>query len=321
MRMGGRACHTFLAMNTVVTYTAYGRSAKRAAAAAWKETRRLEARLSCFLPGSDIAKLNQAAGQGSVRLSRDAFGALAIGTECSRNTDGCFDMTVGPLVRLWRDGKPPSPEEIGSVRELVDYSVLNMRKRGRTAQLPKAGQSVDLGGIGKGYAADRMLQIFRRHGVCSAFADLGGNVAALGAKPDGAPWTVGIRHPLRGNELIGTLKVVNQSVVTSGDDQRAVACTDGTRISHIVDPRTGMPVQSGLLSVTVVSDSSAVADALATALFTAGMAEGVRILARYPGTQAVFIDQDVSVYLTAGLAHRFQAAQGILTTVLKGDYS
>lgn len=317
MQTAGKAQRTFLAMSTVVSHTAFGPRAERAVRAAQEETRRLEGLLSRFLPSSDISRLNQAAGNGSVRLKREAFEALSIGLECSGNTDGCFDMTVGPLVRLWNAAaEPPLRQATDAARELAGFRSLRLDRRGRTAGLEKAGQSVDLGGIGKGFAADRVTEIFRRHGVTSAFTDFGGNVAALGAKPDGSPWKIGVRHPLREGNLIGVLEVVNQSVVTSGDDQRGVAGPDGTRRSHIIDPRTGAPVCSGLLSVTVVSDSSAVADALATALFTAGIREGAKYLARYPGAQAVLIDRDASVFITSGLERCFQAAHGIKTTVL-----
>ena len=317
MQKAGSARISFLAMDTVVTHTAFGPHAEQAVRAARKETRRLEGLLSLFLPNSDISKLNRAAGRGGVRLHRETVEALEIGCQCAENTGGCFDMTVGPLVRLWNAApEPPPQEKLDAARSLIGFRGLRLAQRGRTARLAKAGQSVDLGGVGKGYAADRVAKVFRKHGVTSAFTDFGGNVMALGAKPDGSPWTVGVRHPLRGGDLAGVLSVSDRSVVTSGDDQRAVAGADGRRRSHIIDPRTGMPVQSGLISVTVVSESSAVADALATALFTAGMREGVQYLKRYPGAQAVFIDQDAAVFITGGLADCFQAAQGIKTTVL-----
>ncbi len=322
MRTAGKAQKTYLGMSTVISHTAYGIRAEKALEAAQKETRRLEGLLSRFLPGSDIAKLNRAAGRKSVRLSREAFEALSAGLACSENTDGYFDMTVGPLVRLWNgDGGTPSRQAVGAARELTGFSSLRLQKRGRTAGLSKPGQSVDLGGIGKGYAADRVTEIFRKHGISSAFTDFGGNVAALGAKPDGSPWRIGIRHPLRKGELIGVLSIVNRSVVTSGDDQRAVTGPDGARRSHIIDPRTGMPASSGLLSVTVVAECSAIADALATALFAAGLREGMRYLARYPGTQAVFIDRDLSVFITGGLANCFQAGEGVQTTVIQEENS
>ena len=320
MQKTGSARTSFLAMDTVVTHTAFGPHAEQAVRAAREETRRLEGLLSRFLPGSDISKLNRAAGNGSVRLKHETFEALKIGSQCAENTEGCFDMTVGPLVRLWNAAAgPPLRRDVDAARSLVGFRGLRLAQGGRTAYLVKVGQSVDLGGVGKGYAADRVAECFRKHGVSSAFTNFGGNVLALGAKPDGSPWTVGVRHPLRGGELAGVLSVMDQSVVTSGDDQRAVAGADGRRRSHIIDPRTGMPVRSGLLSVTVVADTSAVADALATALFTAGMYEGVQYLKRYPGAQAVFIDQDAAIFITGGLANRFQAARGIKTTVLRKE--
>ena len=317
MRTSVKARHTFLAMNTVAEITLYGGRAERALAAAEAEAKRLESLFSRFLPTSDIGLLNRAAGMGPVRLHPETFEVLSIARDCSRNTGGCFDCTVGPLVRLWRaSALPPDERAIEAARKLTGFEALMLNKRGFTAAFPRTGQSADLGGVGKGYAADRMLAVFRRHGVRSACLDFGGNVALLGAKPGGIPWTVGVRHPGRAGELIGVLEARNESVVTSGDDQRAVTGADGVRRSHILDPRTGLPAESGLLSVTVTAQSSAVADALATALFAAGMREGADFLLRYPGSQAVFIDRDAAVYLTRGLADRFRAAQGVRATVL-----
>ena len=188
---------SFFGMNTVVSHTVYDGKAEKAAAAAQNEAQRLEGLFSRFVPGSDISRLNKAAGGGGVELSPETCDVLSIGMECSRNTCGCFDMTVGPLVRLWKEGAPPAEPEIAAARKLTGITSLALDRKRRTASLAKAGQSVDLGGIGKGYAADRMLAVFRKHRVSSAFTDFGGNVAVLGAKPDGTPWKIGIRHPMR----------------------------------------------------------------------------------------------------------------------------
>ena len=315
------AYSTFFGMNTVISHTVYGRHADKAAAAAQRETQRLEGLFSRFLPDSDIARLNAGAGGDSVKVSPDTLNALRIGQECARNTGGCFDMTVGPLVRLWHTGIPPSQDVLNAAREMTGYQTLHISKHGGTVSLQKRGQSVDLGGIGKGYAADRMIEGFRKCRIASAFTDFGGNIAVLGTKPDGSPWKVGIRHPLCQNALIGTLSVVNQSVVTSGNDQRAVDGADGLRRSHIIDPRTGIPADTGLQSVTVVAASSAVADALATALFTAGIRDGMRYLARFPGADAVFVNKDLTVFYTNGLLGGFQAAEGIQAHLLWEEYS
>jgi len=304
---------SFFGMNTVISHTVYGGKAKKAAAAAQGEARRLEGLFSRFIPGSDIARLNRSSGGGNVKLSPETCEVLSIGLNCSRDTDGCFDITAGPLVRLWKGGAAPSEMEIAAARELTGFSTLSLDRSGRMASLAKAGQCVDLGGIGKGYAADRMLSVFRKHRVTSAFADFGGNVAVLGAKPDGTPWKIGIRHPQQKNALVGVLAVTDQSAVTSGDDQRAVRGADGKLRSHIINPRTGMPAQSDLLSVTVVSPLSTAADALATALFIAGIDDGLRFLGGYPGTEALFIDRELSVFLTHGLTGGFRAAEGIKT--------
>ena len=306
------ASQTFLCMNTLFSLTAYGKRASKAVAAGQKEAQRLEMLFSRFIPSSDIAMLNESAGDGAVKLNPETYEVLALGQEFSRNTDGYFDMTVGPLVRLWNKGLTDEAS-LFTAKSLTGYASLTLAHRGRMASLRLKGQSVDLGGIGKGYAADRMLAIFRRHRIRSAFVDLGGNIATLGKKPNGELWNIAIRDPSQTGSIIGTLSVANASVVTSGDDQRAVSGVDGTLHSHIIDPRTGVPAQSELLSVTVISASSALADALATALFTAGMKEGLRLLKRFAGTQAVFIDQERSVFLTSDLSGSFRAAEGIKT--------
>ena len=247
-----------------------------------------------------------------MKLNPETYEVLALGQEFARTTNGYFDITVGPLVRLWSNGLTDEAS-LSTAKSLTGYTSLTLAQRGRMASLRHKGQSVDLGGIGKGYAADRMLAIFRRHRVRSAFVDLGGNIATLGKKPNGALWNIAIRDPSQTGSIVGTLSVANASVVTSGDDQRAVRGKDGACYSHIIDPRTGMPAQGGLLSVTVISASSALADALATASFTAGMKEGLRLLKRFAGTQAVFIDQEHSVFLTRDLSGSFRAVEGIKT--------
>jgi thiamine biosynthesis lipoprotein len=186
----------------------------------------------------------------------------------------------------------------------------------RTAGLRRVGQSIDLGGIGKGFAGDRFLEIFKKYGISSAFTNIGGNVAAIGAKPDGSPWRVGIQHPRQENSLIGLVSVADRAVVTSGDYQRYFMGRDGKRYHHILDTSTGYPAESGLVSVTVVAGSSTAADALSTILFVAGMKKGLELLGRFPGAEAVFIDAALGVHVTAGLKQSFQAAEGISANIL-----
>jgi FAD:protein FMN transferase len=189
--------------------------------------------------------------------------------------------------------------------------------RDKTAGLKRPGQSIDLGGIGKGYDGDKFVEVFRKYGVSSAFTNLGGNVVALGAKPDGSPWRIGIRHPRQGDGLIGAVSVMNKAVVTSGDYQRYFLDAVGKRHHHILDPRSGYPADSGLMSVTVVAENSMDADALSTIVFITGMEKGLGLLEQFKATEAIVVDTDLMVYVTDGLKESFQVVEGINAGILK----
>jgi FAD:protein FMN transferase len=141
-------------------------------------------------------------------------------------------------------------------------------------------------------------------------------VAALGTKPDGSPWRVGIRHPRQENCLIGAVSVADKAVVTSGDYQRYFVDSKGKRHHHILNPTTGYPSESGLVSVTIVADSATVADALSTILFVAGMKTGLELLRNFSGAEAIFVDRDLLVYVTQGLKDCFQTDEGIRAKIL-----
>jgi thiamine biosynthesis lipoprotein len=307
-------------MSTVMTHRVFGKQAGKVFKAIRAETVRLEKLLSRFIPGSEISRVNRSAGVRCERLSDDTYTVLSRAIELSEYCRGLFDVTIGPLVSLWNSGKHTcqSPEEsrIRQVLPLVDYTNLLLEPYKKTAGLQKPGQSIDLGGIGKGYAGDKFLEVFRKYGVSSAFTNLGGNVVALGTKPDGSPWRVGIRHPRQEDGLIGLVSVVDKAVVTSGDYQRYFIGSNGKRHHHILDPRTGYPAESGLISVTIVAAGSMAADALSTMLFVAGKNKGIELLKFFPGTEAVLIDMNMMVYITRGLKDSFQAAEGISLDVI-----
>ena len=308
-----------LGMDTVMTHRAFGRHAAKAIQAVKQEAARLEGMLSRFLPESEIAKINESAGHAPCSVGRETYDVLSCATQLSAACQGMFDVTIGPLVDLWSIGRgalrPPVDAEIRRVLGLVDYRDLLLDPARRTAGLCRAGQSVDLGGIGKGYAADRFLQVFREYGVSSAFTNIGGNVSALGARPDGSDWRVGIQHPRQPDALIGLVSVKGKAVVTSGDYQRFLDDGEGNRCHHILDPTTGYPSKSGLAGVTVVADSSGngsmIADALSTAVFIAGLDRGLSLIDQYPETGAILVDTEMSVWVTRNLKDCFVAAQGI----------
>lgn len=307
-------------MNTVMTHRAFGKQAGEALKAVREEAARLEGQLSRFVLESEISKINRSAGNQSERLGNDAYEVLARAIEFSRCSRGLFDITIGPLAALWRECKekrePPRDATIRQVLPLVDYAGLSLDPGRKTAMLQRPGQSVDLGGIGKGFAGDKFLEVFRRYGITSAFTNLGGNVVALGTKPDGSPWRVGIRHPRLENSLIGLVAVADKAVVTSGDYQRCFMDGRGKRYHHILDPATGYPAESGLVSVTVVAENSMDADALSTMLFIAGKEKGPGILEQFEQAEAVVVDDDLKVFVTAGLWDCFQPAHGMDIEIL-----
>jgi thiamine biosynthesis lipoprotein len=308
------------AMGTVMTHKAFGRNAADSLVAVCREVARLEGLLSRFLPGSDIGRVNGSAGTRSEKVSRETYDVLSRAVEFSRCFAGCFDVTIEPLVALWQMGREslaqPDEPSIKRTLPLVNYRDLILNSRELTAGLRHGGQSIDLGGIGKGVAGDRILEVYRKSGISSACSNLGGNVVTLGARPDGSPWQIGIQHPRQENGLIGSVSVVNQTVVTSGDYQRYFTDSHGKRHHHILDPTTGYPAQSGLIGVSIVTDKSFVADPLSTALFVAGMEKGLQFLRDFPHTEAVLVDSNLNVYITRGLRHRFHAVKGIEVTIL-----
>ncbi|MDD4080747.1 MAG: FAD:protein FMN transferase, partial [Eubacteriales bacterium] len=171
-------------------------------------------------------------------------------------------------------------------------------------------------GIAKGYTADCLIGIFRGYGCVSACTNLGGDVAVLGRRPDGGPWRVGIRHPRREGCLLGAVMAEDCAVVTSGDYARFFVDAGGRRCHHLIDPRTGYPADSGLVSVTVAAPGAVAADALSTALFVAGLEEGKELIKEFVGTDAVFMDINGAVFLTDGMVGRFMPENGITANEL-----
>lgn len=301
-------------MNTDITCKAYGNKTKRARACVVKEIRRLENKLSRFIPSSEIGRLNRSAGKAPVKVSPETFAILGLAIHYSEISHGLFDISIGPLMDVWdiaHASYAPSRDGISQASCLVGYHDLTLNWQERTAMLRKPGQSIDLGGIGKGYASDRCIEVLQGIGITSAAVNIGGNVSVLGAKPDGRPWQVGIRHPRKCGRLLGALDATVGAIVTSGDYERFFMDAEGRRYHHILNPITGHPVDSGLISVTVVACDGLTADALSTAIFVAGIEEGLEYLGRSTGAEAVLMDENQQVFITKGLEARFRGFNGI----------
>ncbi len=311
---------THAGMGTVMSHKVFGMYAEDSLDAVCRELSRLEMLLSRFIPESDVSRINQSAGKAPVKISPETFDVLTRAVEMSSFCHGSFDITIAPLVALWNIGKEsfhqPTEKEIKHTLSLVNTQDLILDPDNRTALLRKTGESIDLGGIGKGYSGDRILELYRAFGIQSAYSNLGGNVVTLGAKPDGTPWQIGIQHPRRRERLLGTVSVVDQSVVTSGDYQRRSNGSNGKYFHHILNPSTGYPVDSGLISVTIVAENSMTADALSTAIFAIGLDMTINMLKSFPKTEAILVDAGEQVFVTPELKDQFHPAEGIRFTLL-----
>lgn len=296
-------------MGTVINQRLYGTEAKQAAYEAICEIKRLESLMSFFMEESDIAKINSKAGISDVQISSETLEVIEKSIIFSEVSSGSFDVTVAPVVKCWGitspDQKIPLRKELEPLIKLIDYRCIKTDKGKCKVHLEKKGQMLDLGGIAKGYAADKVIEIYRKNSISSAFVNLGGNVMVLGTKQDGSYWNVGIQNPRATlNDIIGYLSLKDKTVVTSGDYQRYFT-VDGVRYHHIIDPKTGFPANSGIISATIVTDCSINADALSTAVFILGLDKGLRMLSRFENTNAVLITEDGTVYVTNGLKNSF----------------
>jgi len=275
----------------------------------------IEALMSVNLPDSELSRINAAAGTAPVQVSPDLLAVLERALYFAGASGGGFDPTVGPLVKLWdigsrsQDSTPeppaeaasgitplPSPGEITAALALVNWRNLILNRHAGTAFLTRPGMSLDLGAIAKGYAADELVRILDKEGVSGAVIDLGGNVYAHGTNPAGkrTPWRIGIQNPLdKRGAYVGIAELSDGSVVTSGVYERFFM-SGGKRYHHILDTRTGYPVENGLLSVTISDASSMDADALSTAAFALGYEKG-KALAEKEGAGALFIFEDGSI--------------------------
>lgn len=269
----------------------------------------LEDLLSVNKPGSQIDAVNAAAGKAPVAVGPEAMDIVKRGLHYAKISGGSFDPSVGPLVKLWGIGSDharlPSPKEIAAADKLVNWKDISVDEAARTIFLARPGMGLDLGSATKGYAADEVAKILKAGGVKSAVIDLGGNVLVVGAKPDGKSWRVGLQDPEgeRGSYIgIATLK--DQTMVTSGVYERFFI-QDGVRYHHILDTKTGYPVQNGLVSVTVIAAKSFDADGVTTMLFSLGRERGMA-LARELKLNVIMLDKDHRVYITPGVSSLFE---------------
>ncbi|HEX3027684.1 MAG TPA: FAD:protein FMN transferase [Clostridia bacterium] len=297
----------FFALGTVNSIRVNDPVDERVVDEAMRRVFEIDYKMSAFRPESEIGRLNRLAGKGPQELSTETFLLLKRSEDMARESGGAFDVTIRPLVELWGIGKKrgfiPTAGEISWAKALTGG--LCLEDKTKSASFRKQGQAVDLGGIAKGYAADETVRVLKTGGIENAVVNFGGNVIVLGTRPDGKPWRVGIQNPLAPTgRFLGALTMKDETVVTSGSNEKFFM-KDGIRYHHILDPRTGTPAQSGVLSVSAVCRRSVDADALTTALFILGPEKGAGLIRKY-GADVIFVMENLRVIATVGLKDRFR---------------
>ena len=289
-------------LGTVCKITIYDHPSDEAFSVAFDRIREIENHMSLHTDSSEIALVNTNAGKQAVQVSPDTFAVIEKALEIARLSEGAFDPTIAPLVQAWDIGgdnaRRPPDGEIAALLPLVDYTKVELNAEAYEVYLPVEGMALDLGGIAKGYAADEVKQILLDHGVNKAIVNLGGNVLTLGKKVDGSLWRIGIQDPDDGRgAYVMIVELDDTSLVTSGPYERFLEI-EGETYHHILDTKTGFPVESDFTSVSIITQSSFLADALSTSVYALGYEKGMDLINSLDGVQAVFLTDDKEVVLS-----------------------
>lgn len=294
-------------LNTICSITVYSeknkdKTSEELVDEAFDLCQTYEDTFSRTIEGSDIYNINNSGGA-PVTVSDDTIEILETAKYFSELSDGAFDITTAPLSIRWDfEGENPSVPPDDEIQELlakVDYTKIKID--GNTVTLEAPVEAIDLGAIAKGYIADKLAEFLKDNGVTSAIISLGGNIYAIGENAEEKrPFNLGVQDPKsEDGSILGYLQLSDKSLVTSGDYQRYFM-QDGKRYHHILAPKTGYPAESGLSSVTIISDSSVVGDALSTTCFVLGKDKGLELINSYDGVEAIFIDHDGNMYFSDG---------------------
>lgn len=298
---------SFIAMGTVFSVKIYGGEKENAAKQIKDTVENSETQLlSRLSENSSIAKINK---NGSGEISEELFNLITLSQQVSADSDGSYDMTVGALTGLWNIGtenaRVPSDEELSAALETVGYEKVTLTSNSITLS---EGQQIDLGAIGKGYMCDKAVEILKENNVESAVISAGGSILVYGENPSGGEWKVGIRDPFGTSSDIFSALSVNESYISTSGDYERTFTENGKTYHHILNPQTGYPADSGLSSVTVISGSGALSDALSTACFVLGYEKSLPLLEKY-GAEGIFVTHDKKVYTTDGIKDSIQITE------------
>lgn len=297
-------------MDTVITISVVSHSkdhAENAIDTAFSEIKRIEALFDFFSPYSEVSLINNNAGIASVKVSKDMIYVLDKAFFVSEKTDGAFDVTTGPLLVLYdfKKGLAPKLEIIKERLSLVDYRALSIDKKDSTVFLNKEGMLVDLGGISKGFAADKAIEALKRQGIVSGLVAVAGDIRSFGLKPNKKPWKIGIRNPSseHRDDIIAALDLIDMSISTSGDYERYFIL-NGERYHHLISPMSGRPVHS-CQSVSIIAEEGVIADAFATGVFILGPEKGLQVIEKM-GLEGLIIDKEGNIHVTSDIREKIE---------------
>ncbi len=298
-------------MGTLVFITAVAddpSTSQQAAQAGLDEIRRLEELLSTWIPTSELSKVNAAAGGEAIQVSQETYEVLKRSMEMAKLTDGGFNVAVGPAVKAWDasgEGHVPATEDLNAIRPQIDLSQIQFDHRIQTVRLKRAGMQIDVGGIGKGYAADLAAKEMQAKGATAGVIALSGDIKTFGRMPDNHRFVFGIQHPRQEQGIIlGSIELENEAVSTAGDYQRYFM-KDGIRYHHILDPATLQPARR-CQSVTVIAKDGVVADGLDTGIFVMGPDKGMALIESLSDVEGIIVDHEGKILVSSGLKDRLK---------------
>jgi FAD:protein FMN transferase len=297
-------------MGTLVKITAVARSesvAQAAATAGFAEIRRLEELLSTWISTSELSRVNAAAGVMPIHVSPETLTVVQRAMQVAEMTGGGFNIAIGPAVDAWRvtEGQRiPTESELDALRPLVDLHAVHADVQAQTIYLEKRGMRIDVGGIGKGYAADQAVDALRRAGAVAGVVALSGDIKTFGRLPGGKMFPVGIQHPREEGSVLAWIDLQDEAISTAGDYERFFE-REGIRYHHILDPRTLQPARS-CQSVTVIAREGVWADGLDTGIFVMGPERGMELVEQLPDVEAIIIDAEGRLLVSSGLKQRIR---------------
>jgi thiamine biosynthesis lipoprotein len=267
------------------------------------EVKRIENLISDWIPTTQISKVNQNAGIAPVKVDLEVFELVKRAINISKLTDGAFDISYASMDKIWKfDGsmkEMPSKESIKNSVEKVGYQNIILNEKDTSIFLKNQGMKLGLGGIGQGYIADKIKVLLQENGCTSGLVNVSGDINTWGKQPNGTDWTVGIVNPLNKNKVFATFPLNDSAVETSGSYEKYVTF-NGKRYSHIIDPRTGYPA-TGIVSVSVFSKQTELADALATGIFVLGIEVGLDLVNQLKGIGCIIVDEKGAIHASKNI--------------------